>query len=238
MPVWVSKALASRKVTDRRCGYSKGVREPARPRRQLQLVRVSEPRTMGGLRGRQILPRSDRRQGGQNGQRNGGTLEESHRGRHCDCILRRNEALKLPRDLKLEFQQVQKTTRGAKKLGFTHRNQRQDCGYWRKREDEAAMNEVRGLECAIAATFIVLSIGESTAADPARGRGIAERWCSECHVVEPGQLHVPTFAQIRASEKFDEAGLLAFLAAPHHSRMPNLSLTRSEIADLVAYIKA
>lgn len=104
------------------------------------------------------------------------------------------------------------------------------------------MNEIRGLQCAVAATFILMTIGESTAADPARGRSIAERWCSNCHVVAPGQLHgsdtVPTFAQIGASEKFDEASLSVFLAAPHHSRMPNLSLTRSEIADLVAYIEA
>jgi hypothetical protein len=34
-----------------------------------------------------------------------------------------------------------------------------------------------------------------------------------------------------------ETTLATFLASPHHSRMPNLSLSRSEIADLVAYIK-
>ena len=35
----------------------------------------------------------------------------------------------------------------------------------------------------------------------------------------------------------DVEALAVFLATPHHSRMPNLSLSRSEIADLVAYIK-
>ncbi|MGI0526706.1 cytochrome c [Rhizobium giardinii] len=82
---------------------------------------------------------------------------------------------------------------------------------------------------------------ESAAADSTNGRRIAERWCAECHVVAPGQRQasdaVPTFAQIGRSERFDEATLATFLANPHHSRMPNLSLTRSEIADLVAYIK-
>ncbi|MCA1408369.1 cytochrome C [Ensifer sp. IC3342] len=104
------------------------------------------------------------------------------------------------------------------------------------------MNRMRGLQCAIAMALVLTVIGESAAADRARGRSIAQRWCSECHVVSPGQLHasdtVPTFAQIGQAEQFDEARLSAFLAAPHHSRMPDLSLTRSEIADLVAYIKA
>ena len=59
--------------------------------------------------------------------------------------------------------------------------------------------------------------------------------------MSPGQQQssdaVPTFAQIAASERFDEAALATFLADPHRSRMPNLSLSRSEIVDLVAYIK-
>ncbi|MFD1326698.1 c-type cytochrome [Mycoplana ramosa] len=104
------------------------------------------------------------------------------------------------------------------------------------------MKRIPGSRCAVAITLLLTMAGESAAADPARGRDIAERWCSACHVVAPGQLRgsdtVPTFAQIGKSDKFDEAGLSVFLAAPHHSRMPNLSLTRSEIADLVAYIRA
>jgi mono/diheme cytochrome c family protein len=85
------------------------------------------------------------------------------------------------------------------------------------------------------------SAGAGRAADSASGGRIAERWCAGCHVVAPGQRQasdaVPTFAQIGRSGRFNEATLAAFLANPHHSRMPNLSLTRSEIADLVAYIK-
>ncbi len=104
------------------------------------------------------------------------------------------------------------------------------------------MKRIRGKQCAISVSLLLMIIGESAAADRLRGRDIAQRWCSECHVVAPGQLRgsdtVPTFAQIGELEQFDEARLSAFLAAPHHSRMPNLSLTRSEIADLVAYIKS
>ncbi|MBK5571356.1 cytochrome c family protein [Ensifer sp. 2YAB10] len=89
---------------------------------------------------------------------------------------------------------------------------------------------------------ILLHIGHVAAADLAQGRTIAVRWCSECHIVAPGQGHgsdsVPTFAEISRTKDFNEAKLSAFLSAPQHSRMPNLSLTRSEIGDLVAYIKA
>ncbi|MBB3146694.1 mono/diheme cytochrome c family protein [Phyllobacterium trifolii] len=96
--------------------------------------------------------------------------------------------------------------------------------------------------CLSAAMVLVMQFAcGSVEADSANGRRIAERWCAECHVVAPGQRHasdaVPTFAQISGSGRFDEATLSAFLANPHHSRMPNLSLTRSEIADLVAYIR-
>ncbi|NLS07913.1 cytochrome c [Rhizobium sp. P32RR-XVIII] len=92
------------------------------------------------------------------------------------------------------------------------------------------------------AALLAVSTGESAAADRANGQRIAERWCSECHVVATGQQQgsdrVPTFAEIGGSKRFDDASLATFLSAPHHSRMPNLSLTRSEIADLVAYIKS
>jgi mono/diheme cytochrome c family protein len=98
------------------------------------------------------------------------------------------------------------------------------------------------LQGVIAAAFVLALSDVGAAADLVRGRGIALRWCSECHVVASGQGHgsdaVPTFAQISGSEHLDEARLSGFLANPQHSQMPNFSLTRSEIADLVAYIKA
>jgi mono/diheme cytochrome c family protein len=93
----------------------------------------------------------------------------------------------------------------------------------------------------VVVVLLMTSAGRGAAADSANGRRIAKRWCAECHVVAPQQRQasdaVPTFAEIGRSTRFDEATLAAFLADPHHSRMPNLSLSRSEIADLVAYIK-
>ncbi|MBB3545160.1 c-type cytochrome [Rhizobium sp. BK176] len=97
--------------------------------------------------------------------------------------------------------------------------------------------------CFIAsATLLAACVGGSVAADRGNGQKIAERWCTGCHVVSPqqqqGSDQIPTFAQIRRSDRFDDQSLSTFLAAQHNSRMPNFSLTRSEIADLVAYIKA
>ncbi len=104
------------------------------------------------------------------------------------------------------------------------------------------MKRICGLQCAGTVALLLMVTGEGAAADRLHGRAIAQRWCSECHVLAPRQVRgsdtVPTFAQIGESERFDERSLSAFLATPHHSRMPNLTLTRTEIADLVAFIKS
>ena len=88
--------------------------------------------------------------------------------------------------------------------------------------------------------MLLASAGKGMAADSKNGQRLAVHWCSGCHVVLAGQQQAydvaPTFAHIAASG-VDEGRLKAFLANPEHSRMPNLSLSRSEIADLVAYIK-
>ena len=106
----------------------------------------------------------------------------------------------------------------------------------------AALPWTRTKALQVAAVVLLLHSDQSGAADLARGRVIATRWCSECHVTGPGQQrgsdNVPTFSEINKSEKFDAARLSAFLSAPQHSRMPDLSLTRAEIADLAAYIKS
>ena len=73
------------------------------------------------------------------------------------------------------------------------------------------------------------------------GKAIGQRWCAACHQVSPEQTtasaDVPSFmtiAQMRATPSA-LAALEGFLADPHPV-MPVMSLTRQEIADLVAYI--
>jgi mono/diheme cytochrome c family protein len=75
--------------------------------------------------------------------------------------------------------------------------------------------------------------------DARTGERLARQWCASCHVVAAGQAQastaVPTFAEIARRPAFDGAQLALFLLNPHPV-MPNMALTRTEAADLAAYI--
>ncbi len=75
------------------------------------------------------------------------------------------------------------------------------------------------------------------AADAEHGETIARRWCAACHVVSSDQQNasadVPSFFDIAKRKSGED--LKAFLTDPH-PKMPDMSLTRDEINDLVAYI--
>jgi mono/diheme cytochrome c family protein len=82
-------------------------------------------------------------------------------------------------------------------------------------------------------------IAAANAADPDHGQTLARRWCATCHVVAANQQRAtgeaPPFAVIAKRTDFDATRLTNFLLEPH-PKMPNMSLTRTEAADLVAYI--
>lgn len=88
--------------------------------------------------------------------------------------------------------------------------------------------------------FAALPQGAS-AADARKGETLAKRWCATCHVVasdqQRGSTQATTFSAIARKPGFDETKLAYFLLAPHPI-MPDMSLSRSEAADLAAYIKA
>lgn len=93
-------------------------------------------------------------------------------------------------------------------------------------------------------TIILLVAGLSgshlaSAADLKHGEELARRWCAECHVVAANQRQVtsqaPPFSTIAGSLQFNEYRLAFFLLEPH-PKMPSMSLTRAEAADLAAYI--
>jgi mono/diheme cytochrome c family protein len=81
----------------------------------------------------------------------------------------------------------------------------------------------------------------ATAADAANGRRLAARWCASCHVISSSQTQAsadaPPFTEVAKEPGFDAARLALFLLDPH-PRMPSMSLTRSEAADLAAYIES
>ena len=85
----------------------------------------------------------------------------------------------------------------------------------------------------------ILAVTPVFAADPDNGERLARRWCAPCHVVASDQRgptgEAPPFATIAAMPDFDPAKLAFFLLDPH-PKMPDMSLSRTEAADLAAYI--
>jgi len=77
------------------------------------------------------------------------------------------------------------------------------------------------------------------AADADHGADLAKRWCAACHVVDSGQTRAnadaPTFATIAKGADFSPEKVAFFLLDPH-PKMPNFPLSRTEAADLAAYI--
>lgn len=81
--------------------------------------------------------------------------------------------------------------------------------------------------------------GQGMTGDAERGGQVAERWCSTCHLVSDRQeratTDVATFRGIAARSPEAIDALAAFLMDPHPP-MPDLSLSREEIRDVLAYI--
>jgi len=81
---------------------------------------------------------------------------------------------------------------------------------------------------------------QSQAADAANGAALAQVWCASRHVVAqagqgPALQGPPSFRAIARGGRSPDQ-LRAFLAHPHGA-MPDLTLSRSEIGDLIAYIE-
>jgi mono/diheme cytochrome c family protein len=78
------------------------------------------------------------------------------------------------------------------------------------------------------------------AGDARHGATIAQRWCAECHVVSGDQASAfadaPSFGDI-ARRRPDRKEIANFLANPHPP-MPDMHLSRSEIDDIVSYIRS
>ena len=97
----------------------------------------------------------------------------------------------------------------------------------------------------IVACSLVLGVGLSAGVvtpppDAAHGKQLAERLCSNCHLV--GDAHqskaladVPTFAEIATRENRTAGDIMARIMLPKHP-MPQIPLQKNELADLAAYI--
>jgi mono/diheme cytochrome c family protein len=92
----------------------------------------------------------------------------------------------------------------------------------------------------LAATCLVASAhAQSPRGNAARGQALAESVCTECHVVvrngPAGWTDAPSFAAIAARPDSTAARLQAIMERPH-MHMMYLPRSRSEAADLAAYI--
>jgi cytochrome c len=96
----------------------------------------------------------------------------------------------------------------------------------------------RTLAPAVCVALLVTASATAFAAGSAEpGQRLAARVCANCHVLPDGANNSvpqgpPTFRTIAAERNDDQ--LRGFLSQPHKP-MPELSLTRTEIDDLIAY---
>jgi mono/diheme cytochrome c family protein len=76
--------------------------------------------------------------------------------------------------------------------------------------------------------------------DPAQGKALAERLCANCHLTGSAQqahanADVPSFHEIANRPGQTAGAITAIIILPRHP-MPQIPLTKSELADLSAYI--
>jgi mono/diheme cytochrome c family protein len=87
---------------------------------------------------------------------------------------------------------------------------------------------------------VVTLANPAAAADAANGEKLATLWCAACHVVTTTQRHGSTqaapFSEIAKEPGIDAAKIALYLLLPH-PKMPDMNLSRSEAADLAAYIE-
>jgi len=104
------------------------------------------------------------------------------------------------------------------------------------------MTDRRTLRTLTAAAFVLLLAGEAAAqqGDVQRGRVLAQSWCASCHIVagdaaRTGADKAPPFAVIARDPQKGPDYLRPWLTQAHVG-MPDFSLSRREMEDLIVYI--
>ncbi|MGH6736686.1 MAG: c-type cytochrome [Methyloceanibacter sp.] len=92
---------------------------------------------------------------------------------------------------------------------------------------------------AVFATSAAFAGPVTSAPDPEHGKDLAQRLCSNCHLVDSGQSHasvdIPSFREIAGKEGQTEGAIMAAIVIPKHP-MPVIPITKTELEDLAAYI--
>ncbi len=99
--------------------------------------------------------------------------------------------------------------------------------------------------CLVLSAAVVLAISTVVAAaqdvrgNVAKGRHLAEHWCSSCHRMStagtPGRRGIASFADVARLPSTTALSLRAFLYTSH-ADMPNIQLSPAEADDLIAFI--
>lgn len=93
---------------------------------------------------------------------------------------------------------------------------------------------------ALLSVLVAVTLGDVVfAADAGNGEKLARRWCADCHVVardqRRGNTQAAPFSAMAKKPGMDAGKLALYLLLPH-PKMPDMSLSRREAADLAVYI--
>jgi mono/diheme cytochrome c family protein len=111
---------------------------------------------------------------------------------------------------------------------------------------DVALNRKEELKMRIAALIsVIICIGYSSVAYAAAGnaeagRQLVTRSCSSCHAIEASVTatdNAPPFSAVAKTNKERPAWIRGWLMSPHPP-MPNISLSRQQIDDIVAYLSS
>jgi mono/diheme cytochrome c family protein len=100
---------------------------------------------------------------------------------------------------------------------------------------------IRGARAGLA-LLLLLAAGEALAAgDAAKGREVAERWCSRCHVVSAAKPYggidsTPSFLLMSEHPDDYRPRVLTLKARPPHKALDLDELSNDDLEDLIAYI--
>ena len=101
---------------------------------------------------------------------------------------------------------------------------------------------LRYLPAALALPFFasLAFAGVTSQPDKVQGKVLAEKLCTNCHLVgsaqqQPANADVPSFKEIAGREDQSAGAITARIMLPKHP-MPQIPLTKAELADLAAYI--
>ena len=96
------------------------------------------------------------------------------------------------------------------------------------------------IAAALLSLLVAITLASTVAlTDAANGEKLARRWCADCHVVasdqRQGSTQAAPFSEMAKIPGLNAEKIALYLLLPH-PKMPDMSLSRKEAADLAVYI--